>query len=99
VPRHQASLQARYAARGGLTAALQARWSSDAFEDDRNGTRLAGFATLDALLAVPIGSRLELLGAVENLTDTVYEIGRTPVPTIGPPLTARVAVRVELPGR
>jgi outer membrane receptor protein involved in Fe transport len=98
VPRHQASAQARYAS-ARLTSAVVARWSAMQFEDDRNRIALAPFATLDALLSVPIGARLELLAAVENVTDTRYEIGRTPVPTIGPPRTARAAVRLELPGR
>jgi catecholate siderophore receptor len=98
VPRHQASAQARYASAARFTTALLARWSAMQFEDDRNRIALAGFATLDALLSVSIGSRLDLLAAVENVTDTRYEVGRTPVPTIGPPRTARVALRVKVPG-
>ena len=98
VPRHQASAQVRYAS-ARVTSALLARWSAMVFEDDRNRVALAGFATLDAVLSVPVGSRLELRAAVENLTDQRYEVGRTPVPTVGPPRTARVALRVDLPGR
>ena len=98
VPRHQASAQARYAS-ARFTTALLARWSAMQFEDDRNRIALAGFATLDALLSVSIGSRLDLLAAVENVTDTRCEVGRTPVPTIGPPRTARVALRLEVPAR
>ena len=98
VPRHQASAQARFAS-ARFTTALLARWSAMQFEDDRNRIALAGFATLDALLSVSIGSRLDLLAAVENVTDNRYEVGRTPVPTIGPPRTGRVALRLEVPGR
>jgi hypothetical protein len=38
-----------------------------------------------------------LFGAVENLLDRRYEIGRTPVTTLGPPRLARVGVRVRSP--
>ena len=94
VPKHQASLQLRFFDPGTGTLGLQARWTGDQFDDDRNEFPLAGFATLDALISRPVG-RVELFLAVENLLDEDYEIGRTPIRTLGPPRSVRVGVRFE----
>ena len=34
--------------------------------------------------------------AFENLTGQRYEVGKTPVTTLGPPFLARVGIRVSL---
>ena len=39
---------------------------------------------------------MSVLATVENLFDVEYDTGRTPTRTIGTPLTARVAVQVQL---
>jgi len=40
-----------------------------------------------------------VFGAFENLTGQRYDIGRTPVRTLGPPLLARVGIRFQLGSR
>ena len=40
-----------------------------------------------------------MFGALENLTGERYDIGRTPIRTIGPPLLARIGLRVHLGGK
>jgi hypothetical protein len=35
--------------------------------------------------------------AIENLFDSIYDVGRTPVLTTGLPRSARVGVRLSLP--
>ena len=95
VPRWQVTAQARWERPNAGTAALQARWVGPQFEDDRNRLRLGGFATLDLSAARPVAPGVALFGAVENVLDRRYEIGRTPVATLGPPRLARLGVRVR----
>jgi hypothetical protein len=40
---------------------------------------------------------LNIFLAVENLFDTDYDVGRTPIRTVGWPRSARMGVRVFLP--
>lgn len=95
VPEHQASVQLRFFDPGIGTLGLQARWTGEQFDDDRNQFPLESFAILDALFARPIGRGVEVFVAAENLLDESYEIGRTPVRTLGPPRMVRVGVRFE----
>lgn len=95
VPEHQASLQLRFFDPWIGTLGLQARWTGDQFDDDRNQFPLESFATVDALLSRQVGRGLEVFLAGENLFDESYEIGRTPVRTLGPPRSVRVGVRFE----
>jgi outer membrane receptor protein involved in Fe transport len=95
VPEHQASLQLRFFDAGIGTLGLQARWTGDQFDDDRNQLPLESFATMDALLSRPVGRGLEVFVAAENLFDEGYAIGRTPVLSLGPPRSVRVGVRFE----
>lgn len=94
VPEHQASLQLRFSDPGIGILGLQARWTGDQFDDDRNQFPLESFATVDALLSRPVG-RVEVFLAGENLLDESYEIGRTPVRTLGAPRSVRAGVRFE----
>ncbi|MFL6202651.1 MAG: TonB-dependent receptor [Thermoanaerobaculia bacterium] len=95
VPEHQVSLQLRFFDPELGTLGLQARWTGDQFDDDRNQLPLESFATVDALLSRPVGRGLEVFVAAENLFDEGYEIGRTPVRTLGAPRSVRVGVRFE----
>jgi outer membrane receptor protein involved in Fe transport len=95
VPEHQASLQLRFFDSEIGTLGLQARWTGDQFDDDRNQLPLESFATLDALLSRPVGRGLEVFAAAENLLNEGYETGRTPVRTLGAPRSVRVGVRFE----
>lgn len=92
VPRHQGTLQLRYANRRLLDVSVQARASSSQWDDDRNQLLLAGYFTLDAQVSRRI-SRVEVFAAAENLTGDRYEVGRTPVLTLGPPLLLRAGIR------
>ncbi len=97
VPRHQASLQLRFDDPRRLSAALQARWTDSQFDDDQNRLHLAGFATLDLLVARPLGRGLSAFTAAENLLDERYDVGRTPVRTLGPPRLLRLGLRLSRP--
>ncbi|HKH43880.1 MAG TPA: TonB-dependent receptor [Thermoanaerobaculia bacterium] len=97
VPRHQVSFQMRFDDPRLASVGLQARWSGGQFDDDQNQFRLGSFTTVDALAERPLGRGLSLFAAAENLFDERFDIGRTPVRTVGPPRTVRVGVRVSGP--
>ncbi|HXU39019.1 MAG TPA: TonB-dependent receptor [Blastocatellia bacterium] len=96
VPRHLFTFQARYSNPHLLTFAVQGRAGSTQFDDDQNLFPLDPYFTLDALASRSLGRGVEVFGALENLTGERYDIGRTPVRTIGPPLLARIGVRFAL---
>jgi outer membrane receptor protein involved in Fe transport len=95
VPKHQASAQLRFSDPRLGTLGLQARWTGDQFDDDRNELRLRSFTTVDALVSHPLARNLEVFAAGENLLDERVETGRTPVLTLGPPPSFRVGLRFE----
>ena len=96
VPRHQFTLQARYTNPKIATIAFQARASSSQFDDDLNLFRLGPYFTLDALVSRRLNHRLEIFAAAENVLNQPYEVGKTPVMTLGPPILVRAGLRVYL---
>jgi outer membrane receptor protein involved in Fe transport len=96
VPRHQFTFQLSYSSARFLTWAVQGRGSSSQFDDDLNQFRLKGYFNLDTYVARSLNKRLEAYLAVENLLNQRYEVGKTPVTTIGPPLLVRAGLRVQL---
>ena len=96
VARHLFTFQARYTNPRLLSIALQARASGRQFEDDQNLLPLGGYLTLDARAARRLGRRVEAFASFENLTGRRYEVGRTPVTTLGPPALARLGLRLRL---
>jgi outer membrane receptor protein involved in Fe transport len=97
VARQQLSFQLRYAGRTRTTFALQGRASGAQFDDDQNLLRLGGYLALDAFVSRRLGRGVDIFAAAENLTGRRYEVGRTPVLTLGPPAFARVGVRLRFP--
>ncbi len=98
VPRHQLSLQLRFDDPRLASVGLQARWADGQFDDDLNQFRLGSFATVDALVSRPLGRGLSVFAAAENLFDERFDIGRTPVRTLGPPRMVRAGVRITRAG-
>jgi len=96
VPRHQLTIQTRYENPSVVTVGLQARASSSQFDDDLNQFRLDSYFTLDALVSRRLNRRLEIFGAVENIFDQRYEVGKTPVTTLGPSILVRAGIRLRL---
>jgi outer membrane receptor protein involved in Fe transport len=58
--------------------------------------RLGSYFVLDATVSQRVSSRVDLFLAAENLFNERYEIGKTPVTTIGPPILVRVGFRLNL---
>ena len=80
-----------------FTAAIQVRVLGDQFDDDLNDFELNAFTVVDATASRELGRGLHLFAAVENLFDEEYDVGRTPIRTIGWPRTARGGIRLFLP--
>jgi outer membrane receptor protein involved in Fe transport len=99
VARQQLTFQLRYDDARRWAASVQGRASGSQFDDDQNLLRLAPFFTLDAYGSRRVGRDIDLFAAVENLFNQRYEVGRTPVLTLGPPLLARFGFRVRLGSR
>jgi outer membrane receptor protein involved in Fe transport len=94
VPNHQATFQARYESRWRL--GLQARWTSAAWEDDRNQLELDPALQIDLFAGRRIAAGLEVFVAAENLLDAEIVVARTPVPSLGAPRLVRGGVRLRL---
>jgi outer membrane receptor protein involved in Fe transport len=96
VPRHQFTLQASYSHPSHLTAAVQLRSSGKQFDDDQNRLPLGGFTVVDTLISRPLSRYFEVFLAVQNIFDTRYAVGRTPIETIGAPRLLRGGLRLRL---
>jgi len=99
VARHQLTFQARYANPSVVTVGLQGRASSSQFDDDQNLFRLGQYFTLDAFVSRRVTPNLDAFLAIENVFNRRYDIGKTPVTTLGPPLLARAGLRFHFSGK
>jgi outer membrane receptor protein involved in Fe transport len=96
VPRHQFTFQAAYSNPSVVTLSFQGRASSSQFDDDQNLFRLGSYFTLDALASRRVSHGLDVFFAAENVFNQRYEVGKTPVTTLGPPILIRAGLRVHL---
>lgn len=92
VARHQFTFQSRYA-RDEWSLALQGRASSHQFDDDLNQFRLEPYAQFDVFAAREFGDRFQIYAAVENIFNSRYSVGRTPIRTLSSPANLRVGLR------
>ncbi len=95
VPRHLVTFRIDYRIAARHTFSLQARAAGAQFDDDLNRFRLERFFTLDAFASRMLTRGLEMFVAAENLLNTRYEVGRTPIQTLGPPLLIRLGLRIR----
>jgi outer membrane receptor protein involved in Fe transport len=92
VPRHQATFQARFPFREWIFSA-QARASGEQFDDDLNQFRLEPYFQLDLFISKRFAEKLLMFAAVEDLFNSRYSVGRTPVRTVSSGINARVGFR------
>ena len=97
VPAYQLGATLTYLDPARFTAALQIRTLGDQFDDDLNEFELNGFTVVDVTASKEVRRRVHGFIAIENLFDTDYDVGRTPIRTIGWPRTARAGIRLFLP--
>lgn len=93
VARHSASIGLRYSNAEKFTVAAYARAQGRQYDDDQNLFPLGSYAVIDAYFSHRLTHSLQGFIAGENLTNRRYEVGRTPVLTVGPPIVARVGLR------
>lgn len=99
VPEHQFTFQLRYLNPSLVTVGVQGRAASTQFDDDQNLFPLAPYFTLDTYASRQVHQKLELFCAIENLLNQRYEVGKTPVTTLGPPFLFRAGFKVQLGSR
>lgn len=97
VPRYQLGAGATYADPRIATLSAQLRVVGSQFDDDVNEFELESFGVLDVYASRTVVGNVNAFFAVENLFDTEYDTGRTPIRTIGWPRSVRAGVRVFLP--
>jgi outer membrane receptor protein involved in Fe transport len=95
VPRNTFTFQAHYA-RSRWTLSAQGRALSTQFDDDQNLLPLDAFFSMDTFVSYRAERHVELYVATENLFDQRYQVGRTPVVTLGPPILVRGGIRLHL---
>lgn len=79
---------------GAVGGTLAVRASGAQFDDDRNQFALRRAVVADAAAWWRAGERLSLVLALENVTDADYDVGRTPLRTVGAPRSLRAGLRV-----
>ena len=92
VPRHHFTFQARLPWRTWIFS-MQGRATGEQFDDDLNALRLEPFAQLDAFVSRRMMEKWEVFAAVENIFNSRYSVGRTPVRTVSAPINARFGIR------
>ncbi len=91
VARHQFTFQTRYS-RSKWTLALQGRASSSQFDDDQNLFRLEPYAQIDLYASREVKEGIKVYLAVENVFNSRYSVGKTPIRTVSSPINLRVGI-------
>ena len=97
VPRNVFTWQARYWNPSRILLSAQGRYVSRQFDDDQNQFPLAGFYTMDLQVGRTLTRHLEIFGAAENILDQRYQVAKTPVVNLGPPVLFRIGLRLNYP--
>jgi outer membrane receptor protein involved in Fe transport len=93
VPRNLATLQLRFEQPRLGVFSVDLRASGQQFDDSANQYRLAGYGQVDLYAAHQFGERWTVYGTVQNLTNEPVQAGRTPILTLGSPLTVLGGIR------
>jgi len=107
VPHQQFTLQARYVNPKIITATVQGTFVGQQFDDDLNSLLLRRFFTVDVYLGRSLSHGLEVFAGAENTFNQRYNTALTPVPngnpptvpSLGPPILARIGLRYQFPNR
>ncbi|MFY2563503.1 TonB-dependent receptor domain-containing protein [Corallococcus terminator] len=94
-PRHRGAASLTFEDPSLVTATVQLRVTGPQYEDDLNERGMGGVLVVDAAVSRRLFWKVDLFAAVENLFDREYLAGRAGVDTLGPPLLARVGLRLR----
>lgn len=95
VPQNSFTIEGSYLGRS-WTASMQARFLGNQFDDDQNLLPLGQAFSLDGQISRQINRRCSLFFAAQNLTDDRFDIAKTPVTNVGPPIMVRGGFRFNL---
>ncbi|MBZ5627484.1 MAG: TonB-dependent receptor [Acidobacteriia bacterium] len=93
------AVQARYFKPGWITLGVQGRFVGVQYDDDRNTLPLRRFFAMDATASHPLRRSVEVFVAADNLLNRRYDIARTPVLNVAPPILVRAGLRLNLGAR
>jgi outer membrane receptor protein involved in Fe transport len=93
VPRHQFTFEGTWAAPKQFFVAVQGRTASSEYDDDQNLLPLGAYFVLSATVSHPLPKGFDVFFAGENLTNTQYDIARTPTVNLGQPILGRIGLR------
>jgi outer membrane receptor protein involved in Fe transport len=95
VPLHSFSVQATYVNPKILTLSVQGRAVSSEFDDDRNTLVLDPYFNLGIYVSRNLVQHVAVFAAGENVLNSRYAIGRTPLETLAAPISVRVGLRFQ----
>ncbi len=95
-PRHSGSATLAWTGKKGLGASLTARYVGRQFEDDVQTDILPSATTVDAVITLPLGKRLQAVARAENLLDeTVVTRNAGGSIDLGTPRTVWIGLRLK----
>jgi len=105
VPHHQFSWEARYWNPSRLLVSVQGRYSSLQYDDDLNTLPLNSYYVTDIFVGRNLKRGITVYVAAENLLNQRYAVTlqpptppqTQPLENLGPPILARVGIRVDWP--
>lgn len=97
VPRNVFTWEARYWKPSHLMFSVQGRFVGKQFDDDQNHFPLDSFNTMDLQVGRSLTPHFEVFAAVENLLNQRYQVARTPIINLGPPILYRLRLRIRYP--
>jgi outer membrane receptor protein involved in Fe transport len=95
VPRNMATLQLRFSKQRLGIFSVDLRASGHQFDDSANQFRLAGYGQVDLYGEHSFKERWRIYLQMQNLLNQPVEAGRTPLLTLGSPLTVTGGVRLS----
>jgi len=93
VPKNEFVFQGTWAAPQKILVAIQGRTASNEFDDDQNLLPLGAYIVISATVSHPLPKGFNIFFQGENLTNDQYNVGRTPVVTLGQPILVRGGLR------
>lgn len=107
VPRHSLTFEARYWNPAKLMLSVEGRYSSLQYDDDLNTLPLPRFFVADLFAGRALGHGVTAYVAAENLFNQRYLVALNPpvapgapeVENLGPPILARIGIRLDLPSK
>ena len=97
VPRNVFTWEARYWNPSRLLFSVQGHFVGRQFDDDQNQFPLDRYYSMDLQVGRNLSRHLELFAAAENVLDQRYQVARTPIVNLGPPILYRAGLRLNFP--